>query len=129
MTPPISPGPAAAATPSMLGELQLRLAHRLGDDVVEHLDMGAGGDLRHHAAEGGVLVDLRQDDIGQDPAAAGLRPLDHRRRGLVAGRLDAEHDHRRSINPVARSSRTTIAAFRDRSRPATNALPAGMGPA
>ena len=27
------------------------LGHRLGDDAVERLDMGARGDLRHHAAE------------------------------------------------------------------------------
>ena len=32
--------------------------------------MGARGDLRHHAAEAGVLVGLRAHDIGQDPAAA-----------------------------------------------------------
>ena len=42
----------------------------LRDDAVERLDMGARGDLRHHAAEGGMLVDLRQHDVGQDLAAA-----------------------------------------------------------
>ena len=31
--------------------------------------------------------------IGQDLAAAVLETFDHRRRGLVAGRLDAEDDH------------------------------------
>ena len=51
-------------------EGDLRLGHRLGDDVIERLDMGAGGDLRHHAAEFGVLADLRQDDVGQNLAAA-----------------------------------------------------------
>ena len=29
--------------------------HRLADDAVERLDMGARGDLRHHAAKRGVL--------------------------------------------------------------------------
>ena len=52
ITPPIRPGPAAAATPSMLGKVDAGLHHRLGDDAVERLDMGARGDLRHHAAEG-----------------------------------------------------------------------------
>ncbi len=32
--------------------------------------MGARGDLRHHAAEGGVLGDLRQHDVGQDVGPA-----------------------------------------------------------
>ena len=32
-------------------EGHLRLGHGLGDDVIERFDMGAGGDLRHHAAE------------------------------------------------------------------------------
>jgi hypothetical protein len=36
--------------------------------VIERLDMGAGGDFRHHAAEFGVLADLRQHDIGQNAA-------------------------------------------------------------
>ena len=49
-------------------EAEVGLAHRPGDDVVERLDMGASGDLRHHAAEGGVLADLREHDIGEDPA-------------------------------------------------------------
>ena len=70
------------------------LFHRLRDHMVQHLDMGAGGDLRHHAAEVGVFADLRQHDIGQDLAAAVGGALDHRRGGLVAGRFDAEHDHR-----------------------------------
>ena len=66
---------------------------RLGDDVIERLDMGAGGDFRHHAAKGRVLADLRQHDIGQNPARAGGGALHHGRGGLVAGRLDAEDDH------------------------------------
>ena len=62
--------------------------------------MGAGGDLRHHATESGMLVDLGEHDVGQDPAAPRVGPLDHRRRGLVAGRLDAEHEHPDSIHYV-----------------------------
>ena len=46
-------------------EGNLRLGHGLGDDVIERLDMGASGDLRHYAAEFGMFADLRQDDIGQ----------------------------------------------------------------
>ncbi len=81
-------------------EGDLRLVHRLGDDVIERLDMGAGGDLGHHAAEFGVLADLRQHDIGQDLAAPVRGPADHGRGGLVAGCLDAEDDHRCIICPL-----------------------------
>ena len=35
--------------------------------------MGARGDLRHDAAESGVLGDLRQHDVGQDRARARRR--------------------------------------------------------
>ena len=62
--------------------------------------MGARGDLRHHAAEGGVLADLAEHDIGQDLAAAVLAALHHRRGGLVAGGLDAEDDHSVPVIPA-----------------------------
>ncbi len=93
MTPPISPGPAAAATPSIGVEAEAGFLHRLRDDGVQHLHMGAGGDLRHHAAESRVLFDLRQHHIGEDAPAAVLGAFDHRGRGLVAGGFDAEDDH------------------------------------
>ena len=75
------------------GEAHAGIRHRLGDDEVERLDMRARRDLRHDAAEGGVLVDLREHDVGHDPPRPLREPLDHRRRGLVASRLDAEHEH------------------------------------
>ncbi len=69
------------------------LAHRAADQEVEDLHMGARRDLRHHAAEGRVVGDLREHDVRQDLAAPVRTPFHHRRRGLVAGRLDAEDDH------------------------------------
>jgi hypothetical protein len=66
--------------------------------------MGARRDLRHHPAEGRVLIGLGEHDVGQDPAAPDSGPLDDRRGGLIAGRLDAEHHHRaipiRALAPV-----------------------------
>ena len=91
-------GPGGGGDAVEIGEAHARLLHRLRDDQVERLDVGARGDLRHHAAERRVLLDLRQHDVGADAAGPGHRPLDHRRRGLVAGRLDAEHDHRGFIS-------------------------------
>ena len=95
MTPPIRPGPAAAAMPSTRRQLDTGFRQRALDQQVQHLDMGARCDFRHHAAEGRVLVGLRQHDIRQDAAAPVRIARDHRRRGLVAGRFDAEHDHPR----------------------------------
>ena len=91
--------------------------------------MRARGDLRHDAAERGVLVDLRQHDVGQNPAGAGLRSLDHGRRSFVAGRLDAEYNHQGSIRPYeslpeaafrpARAMPKIVRACSGRIRPST----------
>jgi hypothetical protein len=43
-------------------ETQPGLGHGAADDGVDHLDMGARGDLRHHPAIGGVVGDLAGDD-------------------------------------------------------------------
>ena len=48
-------GPAAAAIAEIRAK-PFRVLHRLSDDAVEQVDMGACRDLRHHAAETGVLV-------------------------------------------------------------------------
>ena len=67
------------------------------DQGVEDLDMGAGGDLRHHAAVGGMGGDLAHQLVGENFAAA-VRPQPHdRRRGLVAGRFNAEDAHRSPV--------------------------------
>ena len=55
--------------------------------------MGAGGDFRHDAAEGGMVGDLGEHDIGEDAAGAVVVARDHGGRGLVATGLDAENDH------------------------------------
>src|SRR5262249_50033476 len=63
------------------------------DDEVERLHMRARRDLRHHPAERRVLVDLREHHVRANPPRSLRQPLHHRRRGLVAGRLDPEHQH------------------------------------
>jgi hypothetical protein len=92
MTPPIRPAGGGGDAVD-LGKAAPGVAHGGRDDHIERLHMGARRDLRHHAAERRMLLDLRQHHIGKDGAAAILAPFDQRRRGLVAGRLDAEHDH------------------------------------
>ena len=67
--------------------------HRAVDDAVEHVDMGARRDLRHHAAEPGVLLGLRADDVGQNAPGAVALALDHGGCGFIAGGLDAQHQH------------------------------------
>ena len=53
----------------------------------EGLEVGAGGDLRDHAAEAHVLLHGGGDLVGQQGGAA-----DDADAGLVAGGLDAEHE-------------------------------------
>ena len=67
--------------------------------------MRAGGDLRHHAAIGRVLALLAQHRLRQHAAVL----VQHRRGGLVARGLDAQHRAhcRESIFPVARESNRT----------------------
>src|SRR5262249_58789094 len=75
-------------------------------DEVERLDVGARRDFRHHAAERGMRLDLREHDVCENPARPQRQPLDHRRAGLVAGCLNAEHQHStlRSIAPQTQSA-------------------------
>src|SRR5258705_80097 len=55
---------------------------------------GSEGDLRHNAAEAGLLVGLRAHDIGQNPAAAVALAFDHGGCGFIAGGLDPQYQHR-----------------------------------
>jgi hypothetical protein len=59
--------------------------------------MGARGDLRNHAAVRCVILDLRVDDVGQNPAGAVLAPFDDGGGGFIAGGLDAQHQHLKKI--------------------------------
>ena len=54
------------------------------------LDMGARGDLRHHAAKRRVQGELRPHHIGKDRAPAVAVAAHHGSRRLIAARLDAE---------------------------------------
>ena len=74
-------------------EREVRVDHRPRDDGVERLDMRARGDLRHHAAIG-LVLGLREHDVGEDCASPVLVAAHHRGGGLVAGRLDAENEHK-----------------------------------
>ena len=69
-----------------VGEVDARFDERLRDDVVDELDVRAARDLGHDAAEAGVQVGLARHDRRPHDAPV----LDHRRRGLVARRLDPE---------------------------------------
>lgn len=64
-----------------------RLGQGLADQAVKRRDMGAGGDLRDHAAKGTMVVELGQDDIGQNAAVVG----DNGGGGFVAAGLDSQN--------------------------------------
>ena len=64
------------------------LAHRLGHEQVELLDMGAGCYLGHHAAIGGMLGELGEQGCRQHGAVG----ADQGHRRLVAAGLDPQDD-------------------------------------
>lgn len=80
------------------GDIGSRRIQRTDDQPLQHIDMGAGGDLRHDAAIGRVLGDLAHHLIGENvPAiAADARGHDGDRR-LVAGGFNAENAHGRVL--------------------------------
>ena len=90
-------GPGGSGHRRQLRKAGVSVLHRLADDTVQQVDMGARRDLRHHAAETGVLCGLRAHDIGQNPAAAVALAFHHGGRGFIAGGLDTQHQHRRVV--------------------------------
>src|SRR6266699_7137942 len=66
-----------------------RLRERPANDGHDHLEVAARGELGHDAAVGGVDIVLGGDDAREHLAPA----VEHGGGGLVARRLDAEHDH------------------------------------
>jgi hypothetical protein len=113
---PMSPGPTVQAI------VDPGLDHRPGDDRVQEVQVGAAGDLRHDAAVRDVQVDLRADDARHDVA-----PAHHERRGgLVAARLDAEHERVRTDLAVDVDEPVgSCVGHDDRRRPARRAAYSG----
>ena len=73
-----------------VGEAEAGLRHGLADQPVEMVEMGAGGDFRHHAAELPVLGDLRQHALGLHLAVG----IDQRHGRFVAAGFEPEYDLR-----------------------------------
>jgi hypothetical protein len=73
---------------SELIEANCGLPQRFIDDWKKALQMSAGRDLRHHAAEAGVQVGLRRDHVGQHGRLVG----EDGSGGFVAGGFDAEEE-------------------------------------
>ena len=72
------------------------------DEMVDHLDMGARGNFRHHAAIGRMRGDLTHHLVRKDIAAAGGAQPNDRRGGFIAGRLYAKNAHSGSANLMAK---------------------------
>ena len=81
-------GPVARGDRVEVGELDARLDERFGDHRRDQLHVGTARDLGHHAAEARVEIDLARHDRRVDEATV----FHDRGRGLVARRLDAEHE-------------------------------------
>lgn len=85
------------------------IGHGLGDGRIQHLDMGPGGDLRHHAAEARMQGKLGADHIGKDCSLAVRVPAHDSGGGFIAARLDAEDDEnaglRASRHPASLQAR------------------------
>ncbi|MNY10840.1 hypothetical protein D3C86_1438390 [compost metagenome] len=82
--------PGGRRHPVQGGVVDPGLGHGPARHPVDHLDMAAGGDFRHHPAEGRVLVDLTVNDAGQDLGSA-RRQAHHRGGGLVAAGLQTQN--------------------------------------
>ena len=95
--------PAGRGDAVEVAELEPRLGERLGHQPVDPLEMGARGDLRHHAAEAAMLGQLAVDDVGEDAPDRRIarrivrRRLDHGDRRLVAARFDTQDAHARLL--------------------------------
>ena len=68
------------------GVVDVRKVESFLDDGGERFKVGPGGDFRDHAAEFGVEVDLRGDDVRADLAAI----FHNGGGGFIAGGFDAE---------------------------------------
>ncbi len=88
------PGPGGGGDAVEAGEAAPGLLHRLADDQVERLDMGARRDLRHHPAIGPMLRHLAEHHIGKDLARPRRNPAHDGGRGLVATRFQAKNNQR-----------------------------------
>ena len=79
-------------------KLHRRRRQRFAAQSVHMLNMCARGNLRHNAAIGGVQVDLTEDNIGEDVAAADEHavlhaPAHNRRRCFIAARLQSQYGY------------------------------------
>ncbi len=84
---------------------RLGLSQGQGAQVVDGLDVGAGGDFRHHAAIDGVLDDLGMDQVAQH-ARAGRVTTDDGDGGFIAGGFDAEDGQR--LHPFSKDPEKAI---------------------
>src|SRR5690606_20547717 len=76
-----------------LGEGHAGIGGGAGDDVVEMGDMSPCRELGDDTAIGGMLLELRTHDIGDDAPGARRVALDDRRCRFVAARLDTQYPH------------------------------------
>ena len=83
--------------PVQIGQSETRLVERTLDDGHDHLEMAARRELGYDAAVRGVDGVLGGDDARTHAAAV----LEDGRRGLIAGALDPENDHRAERNGVS----------------------------
>jgi hypothetical protein len=63
--------PGGGGDGGKIGKTNARLAHRIRHHRRQRGQMGAGGNLRHHAAESRVVGNLAEDPLGQNPAIRG----------------------------------------------------------
>ena len=80
-------GPPRGGDPRQIVEADPGLPEGVGDQLVQMVEMRAGGDFRHDAAIGLVQADLAQDQVRPDAPVG----IDDRGGGFVAACLDSEH--------------------------------------
>ena len=83
------------------------LLQRLGDHEVDELEVVAGGDLGDDAAEALVRL-LGGDHVGEHPPV----PVDDRRAGVVAARLERQDAHTEPGFGTSASDPSSVAGVR-----------------
>lgn len=80
----------------------IRIVERASDDRIQMIEMRARGDLGNNPAERPVVIELAEDDIGENRPAARVGITDNRGGCLVTARFNSQNNHGSDIAQFGR---------------------------